>query len=115
MGADRGVHVEVPAGEMETLQPIHVSKILAELAKKQEADLLLVGKQAIDDDSNQTAQMTAALLDWPQVMNENVTVFCFPVSQRKKLFCFFRPFNLLAVDNFRIGRRARFPEFVAIK
>lgn len=66
MGADRGVHVEVPADAVENIQPIHVSKILAEIAKKQEIDLILVGKQAIDDDSNQTAQMTAALLDWPQ-------------------------------------------------
>lgn len=66
MGADRGIHVEVPQEEMMTLQPIHVSKILAELAKKQEADIVLLGKLAIDDDSNQTAQMTASLLDWPQ-------------------------------------------------
>ena len=67
MGADRGIHVEVPAAELETMQPIHVSKILSALAKQQEADLVIVGKQAIDDDSNQTAQMTASLLDWPQV------------------------------------------------
>lgn len=62
MGADRGVHVE----SSDALEPIHVSKILAELAKKQEADLVIVGKQAIDDDANQTAQMTAARLEWPQ-------------------------------------------------
>ncbi len=68
MGADRGIHVEVSAAEMETLQPFHVSKILAALAKKNEIDILMVGKQAIDDDSAQTAQMTAAHLDWPQVM-----------------------------------------------
>merc|ERR1712141_60458 len=66
MGADRGIHVEVPAGDMITVQPIQVSKILAELAKKEKADIVLVGKQAIDDDSNQTAQMTAAILDWSQ-------------------------------------------------
>merc|ERR1712048_251125 len=66
MGADRGVHVEVPADGMLAVQPLHVSKILAELAKKEGADIVLVGKQAIDDDSNQTAQMTAALLDWSQ-------------------------------------------------
>ena len=66
MGADRGIHVEVPQDEMLTLQPIHVSKILAELAKKQEVDIVMLGKLAIDDDSNQTAQMTSALLDWPQ-------------------------------------------------
>merc|ERR1712025_1349259 len=66
MGADRGVHVEVPADAMLAVQPLHVSKILAKLAKKEEADIVFVGKQAIDDDSNQTAQMTAALLDWSQ-------------------------------------------------
>jgi electron transfer flavoprotein beta subunit len=66
MGADKGIHVEVPAAEMPLLQPIHVSKILAALAKREKADLVLVGKQAIDDDCNQTAQMTAAVLDWPQ-------------------------------------------------
>lgn len=66
MGADRGVHIEVPADSMITIQPIHVSKILSALAKKEEADIVFVGKQAIDDDSNQTAQMTASLLDWSQ-------------------------------------------------
>lgn len=66
MGADRGIHVEVPAAEYELLQPIHVSKILAKLAKDEKIDIVVVGKQAIDDDANQTAQMTAALLDWPQ-------------------------------------------------
>ena len=60
MGADRGVHVETS----DALEPIHVSKILAALAKKQEADLVIVGKQAIDDDANQTAQMTSATLNW---------------------------------------------------
>lgn len=66
MGADRGVHVEVPADKMATLQPIHVSKIFAKLAEKEKADVVMLGKLAIDDDSNQTAQMTAAILDWPQ-------------------------------------------------
>merc|ERR1711887_202362 len=51
---------------MATLQPIHVSKIMAKLAEKEKADVILLGKLAIDDDSNQTAQMTASLLDWPQ-------------------------------------------------
>lgn len=66
MGADRGIHVEIPVKDYETLQPIHVSKILAKLAEEEKADLIIVGKQAIDDDCNQTGQMTAALLDWPQ-------------------------------------------------
>lgn len=66
MGADRAIHVEVPAAEYNLLQPIHVSKIIAKLAEKENADIVLLGKQAIDDDANQTAQMTAALLNWPQ-------------------------------------------------
>lgn len=66
MGIDKAIHVEVDAKQYETLQPIHVSKILAKLAEKEKIDLVIVGKQAIDDDSNQTAQMTAGFLNWPQ-------------------------------------------------
>jgi len=66
MGADRGIHIEVPADQMITFQPIHVSKILAKLAEQEKADIVMLGKLAIDDDSNQTAQMTASLLNWPQ-------------------------------------------------
>lgn len=65
MGADKGIHVEISGPEYETLQPLHVSKILAKLAQDEKADLVIVGKQAIDDDSNQTAQMIAGMLDWP--------------------------------------------------
>jgi len=68
MGADRGIHVEIPAESMHLLQPIHVSKILAKLAEKEQAGIVFLGKQAIDDDSNQTAQMTAAFLNWPQAV-----------------------------------------------
>ncbi|XP_055679561.1 electron transfer flavoprotein subunit beta [Lutzomyia longipalpis] len=66
MGVDRGIHVEVSGADYELLQPIHVSKILAKLAQEEKVDLVILGKQAIDDDANQTAQMTAAQLDWPQ-------------------------------------------------
>jgi len=66
MGADRGIHIEVPAKEVEKLEPIHISKILAKLADQEKADMIIVGKQAIDDDTNATAQMTASLLNWPQ-------------------------------------------------
>lgn len=78
MGADRGIHVEVPADSMMTLQPVHVSKILAELAKKENFDIVMLGKLAIDDDSNQTAQMTASRLDWPQ------GVFASKIEQQDK-------------------------------
>lgn len=66
MGADKGIHVQVDEKDYERLQPLHVSKILAALAQQENIDLIILGKQAIDDDANQTAQMTAAVLDWPQ-------------------------------------------------
>jgi len=68
MGADRGIHIECKGAEYESLQPLHISKILAKLATDEKADLVILGKQAIDDDCNQTAQMTAALLNWPQAV-----------------------------------------------
>jgi len=66
MGADRSIHVEVDAQTYEGLQPIHVAKILSKIAQEEKVDVVLTGKQAIDDDCNQTGQMVAALLDWPQ-------------------------------------------------
>ena len=62
MGADRAVHVETDAD----LQPLAVAKILKAIADDEQPDLVILGKQAIDDDSNQTGQMLAALLGWPQ-------------------------------------------------
>ncbi|XP_056299774.1 electron transfer flavoprotein subunit beta isoform X2 [Pseudoliparis swirei] len=66
MGADRGIHVEVSGKDFDVLGPLQVAKIMAALAKKEDAQLVILGKQAIDGDCNQTGQMTAALLDWPQ-------------------------------------------------
>jgi electron transfer flavoprotein beta subunit len=62
MGADRGIHVKTD----EPLEPLAVAKLLKALAEKEQPQLIIVGKQAIDDDSNQTGQMTAALLGWSQ-------------------------------------------------
>ncbi|OSI07889.1 EtfB protein [Neisseria animaloris] len=62
MGADRAVHVETD----EKLEPLAVAKLLKAVAEKEQPQLLLLGKQAIDDDANQTAQMLAALLNAPQ-------------------------------------------------
>ncbi len=62
MGADRAIHVETEA----ELQPLAVARILKTVAETEEPGLIILGKQAIDDDSNQTGQMLAALLDWPQ-------------------------------------------------
>ncbi|XP_046554224.1 electron transfer flavoprotein subunit beta-like [Haliotis rubra] len=66
MGADKAIHVELDAKQTETIQPLHVAKILAKISQEEKADVVIVGKQAIDGDYNQTGQMTAALLDWPQ-------------------------------------------------
>jgi electron transfer flavoprotein beta subunit len=62
MGADRAILVETDA----ELQPLAVAKLLKALVDKEGPQLVLLGKQAIDDDANQTGQMLAALLDWPQ-------------------------------------------------
>ena len=62
IGADRGILVETN----EELQPLAVAKLLKALAEKEQPGLVILGKQAIDDDCNQTGQMLAALADWPQ-------------------------------------------------
>ena len=62
MGADRAILVETDV----ELQPLAVAKLLQALVAKEGAQLVILGKQAIDDDANQTGQMLAALLDWPQ-------------------------------------------------
>lgn len=62
IGADRAVLVET---EVE-LQPLAVAKLLKAVVEKEQPQLVILGKQAIDDDANQTGQMLAALLDWPQ-------------------------------------------------
>jgi electron transfer flavoprotein beta subunit len=62
IGADRAILVETET----ELQPLAVAKLLKALADKEQPQLIILGKQAIDDDSNQTGQMLAALLGWPQ-------------------------------------------------
>jgi len=62
LGADRAILVETDAD----LQPLAVAKLLAALAAREQPRLVLLGKQAIDDDANQTGQMLSALLNWPQ-------------------------------------------------
>jgi len=62
MGADRGIHVLSDA----ELQPLAVAKLLKAIVAKEQPQLVILGKQAIDDDSNQTGQMLAALLGWAQ-------------------------------------------------
>ena len=62
VGADRGILVKADG----VIEPLAVSKILQKIVDKEKPDLVFMGKQAIDDDCNQTGQMLAALLSWPQ-------------------------------------------------
>ncbi|MCA9270946.1 MAG: electron transfer flavoprotein subunit beta/FixA family protein [Planctomycetales bacterium] len=62
MGADRGILISTN----ETVEPLAVAKILQKLLEKEAPQMVIMGKQAIDDDSNQTGQMLAALMNWPQ-------------------------------------------------
>jgi electron transfer flavoprotein beta subunit len=62
IGADRGVLVETDAA----IEPLAVAKLIKAIADKEQPQLIILGKQAIDDDCSQTGQMLAALLDWPQ-------------------------------------------------
>jgi electron transfer flavoprotein beta subunit len=62
MGADRGIHVQTDA----ELQPLAVAKLLKAVVDKEKPEIAILGKQAIDDDCNQTGQMLAALLGWAQ-------------------------------------------------
>jgi len=62
MGADRGIHVLTD----QVLEPLAVAKLLKAIVAKEAPQLVILGKQAIDDDCNQTGQMLAALLNWPQ-------------------------------------------------
>jgi electron transfer flavoprotein beta subunit len=62
VGADRGIHIKAEG----VIEPLAVSKLLQKIVDKEKPDLVFMGKQAIDDDCNQTGQMLSALLDWPQ-------------------------------------------------
>ncbi|MEC5407910.1 electron transfer flavoprotein subunit beta/FixA family protein [Paraburkholderia sp. MPAMCS5] len=62
IGADRGLHIQTDA----PLQPLAVAKLLKAAVEREQPQLVILGKQAIDDDAGQTGQLLAALLDWPQ-------------------------------------------------
>jgi electron transfer flavoprotein beta subunit len=64
MGADRGLLIETPEGQ--AIEPLAVAKLLKAVVEAEKPSFIILGKQAIDDDCNQTGQMLAALLGWPQ-------------------------------------------------
>ena len=65
MGANRAIHVTTA----DAVQPLTAARVFLKLIEKEQPGLVILGKQAIDDDANQTGQMLAALLDWPQATN----------------------------------------------
>jgi len=78
IGADRSILIETDA----ELQPLAVAKLLASVARNENTELIILGKQAIDDDANQTGQMLAALLDWPQATCASKMVIAEASGQR---------------------------------
>ncbi|PON83347.1 Electron transfer flavoprotein, beta subunit [Trema orientale] len=97
MGADRGIHVEAT----EALYPLSVAKLLRALVEVEKPGLLILGKQAIDDDCNQTGQMVAGLLNWPQgtfaskALDVLVTL---AINDEKMEFNLLMPFGLVKVN-----------------
>eukprot|EP00494_Astrolonche_serrata_P019090 UN19289 len=66
MGADRGIHIMTDRETDTDIQPLAVAKLLQKMVEKEKPDAVVMGKQSIDDDSNQTGQMLAGLLGWSQ-------------------------------------------------
>lgn len=64
VGVDRSIHIETD----DDLQPLAVAKVLKKVVEKESPELVVLGKQAIDDDSCQTGQLLGGLLNWPQAM-----------------------------------------------
>jgi electron transfer flavoprotein beta subunit len=73
MGADRGIHVELKDGD--ELEPLGVAKLLKSAVDRQKSNLVILGKQSIDDDASQTGQMLAGLLGWPQATQASKVEF----------------------------------------
>ena len=87
MGADSGIHVEIP--ETTSPEPLGIAKALKaiierEKNKNEEVDLVILGKQAIEDDSGQTGQMLSARLGWPQA-TRRVKLSCYRTRSTLKL------------------------------
>ena len=66
MGADRAIHVQLDTDKEGDLEPLGVAKLLAKVVAEEERNLVILGKQSIDDDAHQTGQMLAGLLGWSQ-------------------------------------------------
>lgn len=71
MGADRGILVEGDLSLSQTFDSLYIAKIIASIIKQENPDLVLMGKQAIDDDNHQVSEMLAEICDWPQATQAN--------------------------------------------
>merc|ERR1712187_303605 len=88
MGADRAIHLKTKMRTDQELQPLAVAKLLQKVIEKENPSLVLLGKQAIDDDSNQTGQLLAGMMEWPQASsasNVEVSEDKTPVSVAKEV------------------------------
>lgn len=75
MGADRSILVEVDTDKEGDLEPLGVAKLLKAVVEKENRNLVILGKQSIDDDAGQTGQMLAGLLNWPQATSASKVEF----------------------------------------
>lgn len=75
MGADRSIHVEIDVDREGELEPLAVAKLLKAVVEKEDRNFVILGKQSIDDDSNQTGQMLAGLLGWGQATSASKVEF----------------------------------------
>jgi len=75
MGADRSIHVEIDIDKEGELEPLGVAKLLKAVVEKEDRNLVIMGKQSIDDDSGQTGQMLAGLLGWGQATQASKVEF----------------------------------------
>ncbi len=75
MGADRAIHIKTDIRTDSELQPLAVAKVLASIVQKESPSLVMMGKQSIDGDNNQTGQLLAGLLSWPQATFASAVAF----------------------------------------
>ncbi|MCP1660072.1 electron transfer flavoprotein subunit beta/FixA family protein [Neisseria perflava] len=118
MGADRAVHIETDA----KLESLTVAKMLKAVADKEQSQLVLLGKQAIDDDANQTAQMLAALLNAPQgtfaskvVLSENEVVVTREIDGGEETVALTLPAVISADLRLNEPRFVKLPNIMAAK
>ncbi|WP_165090544.1 electron transfer flavoprotein subunit beta/FixA family protein [Neisseria yangbaofengii] len=118
MGADRAIHIEADT----RLEPLAVAKLLKAVAEKENPQIVLLGKQAIDDDANQTAQMLAALLNAPQAtfaskveLNDNEIIVTREIDGGEEMIALNLPAVISADLRLNEPRFVKLPNIMAAK